>query len=79
MTRHLTVSYVTVKRRFKEPLLKPLLFWSMERDVIRFTSSFLRYNAVILSILDLVVYNVKYLLNFCVRYTEEEGYLNLEP
>jgi len=46
---------------------------------MRFTGPFLRYRAVILSVPDLVVYNVKYLLNFYVRYTEEEGYLNLEP
>jgi hypothetical protein len=51
----------------------------IERDIVRFTGPFLRYSAVILSIPDLVVYNIKYLLNFCVRYTEEEGYLNLEP
>jgi hypothetical protein len=73
------VSYVTVRRRFKEPLLKLLLFWSMERNIMRFTGPFLRCRAVILSVPDLVVCNVKYLLNFCVRYTEEEGCLNLEP
>jgi hypothetical protein len=51
----------------------------MKRDIVRLTGPFLWYSTMILSIPDLVVYNVKYLLNFCVRYTEEEGYLNLEP
>jgi hypothetical protein len=51
----------------------------MECDIMRFTGPFLRYRAVILSVPDLMVCNIKYLLNFCVRYTEEEGYLNLEP
>jgi hypothetical protein len=79
ITRHLIVSHVPVRRRLKKPLLKPLLFWRMERDVIRFTGPFLRCRAVILSVLDLVVYNVKYFFNLCVRYTEEEGSLDLEP
>jgi hypothetical protein len=51
----------------------------MERDVVRFTGPFLRYRAVILSVLDLVVYNVKYFFNLYVRYTEKEGSLDLEP
>jgi hypothetical protein len=51
----------------------------MERDVIRFTGPFLRYRAVIFSVLDLMVYNVKYFFNLYVRYMEEEGSLDLEP
>jgi hypothetical protein len=70
---------VPVRRRLKKPLLKPLLFWRIERDVVRFTGPFLRCRAVILSVLDLVVYNVKYFFNLCVRYMEEEGSLDLEP
>jgi hypothetical protein len=58
MSRHLVVSYVPVRRRSKKPRLKLLLFWSMECDVMRLTSPFLRYKAVILSIPDLVVRNV---------------------
>ena len=58
MTRHLIVSYMPVRRRLKKLLLKPLLFWSMERDVMRFTGSFLRCKAVIFSVLDLVVCDV---------------------
>jgi hypothetical protein len=68
-----------MRRQFKELLLKPLLFWSMKRDIIRLTGPFLWYSTMILSIPDLVICYVKYLLNFYVRYTEEEGYLNLEP
>jgi hypothetical protein len=49
----------------------------MKRDVISFTP-LLRYRAVILSVLDLVVYNVKYFFNLYVRYTKEKGYLNLK-
>jgi hypothetical protein len=51
----------------------------MERDIVRFTGPFLRYRAVILSVLDLVVYNVKYFFNLYVRYIKEEGSLDLEP
>jgi hypothetical protein len=42
-------------------------------------TSLLWCRPVVPSVLDLVVYDVKYFLNLCVRYTEEEGCLNLEP
>jgi len=58
MTRYLVVSYVPVRRRSKKLRLKLLLFWSIEYDVMRLTSPFLRYKTVILSIPDLVVRNV---------------------
>jgi hypothetical protein len=51
----------------------------MERNVIRFTGPFLRYKAVILNILNLVVYNVKYFFNLYVKYIEKEGSLDLKP
>ena len=50
----------------------------MKPNIMRFTP-FLWYKAVVLSVPDLVVYNVKHVLNFRVRYTEKESYLNLEP
>jgi hypothetical protein len=35
--------------------------------------------AVVSSVLNLVVCDVQYLLNLCVRYAEKESCLNLEP
>jgi hypothetical protein len=58
IARHLIVSHVPVRKRFKELLPKPLLFWSMERNIMRFTGPFLRCKAVILSVPDLVVRDV---------------------
>ena len=78
MMGHLIVSHVAVRRRGKKPLLKLLFLRSMKRDVLGFTP-FLWYRAVVSSVLDLVVCNIKYLLNLCVRYTKKESYLNLEP
>jgi hypothetical protein len=51
----------------------------MERDVIRFTSPFLQYKVMILNVLNLVVYNVKYFFNLYVKYIKEEGNLDLKP
>jgi hypothetical protein len=78
MIGHLIVRYVTVRRRGKKPLLKLFFLRSIKYDVISFAPP-LWCRAVVPSVLDLVIYDVKYLLNLCVRYTEEECCLNLEP
>jgi hypothetical protein len=78
MIGHLIVRYVTVRRRGKKPLLKLFFLRSIKYDVISF-APLLWCRAVVPSVLDLVIYDVKYLLNLCVRYTEEECCLNLEP